>query len=247
MRKMYAAIIFLLSVIVALQGCNQTTADFSSGKLNSESMLFLIEDSTDNLVSIQMPSDSGLSDDQKDLVQGFILREIMNNYGENFALVESANDIADKDRAYTNCYINAQSRIEYNTKTIVSVVVEGLYNKRSAAHPIHFLWALNYDPETMEIISLPQRYQINAELYRAFSQAAVSDIIASCDGKWPAGWGDFAEEICSQERFLEGLSVYGDFHYYFTDDGVVISLPVPYVMGNYIEVFLPYSCLTTVA
>lgn len=250
MKKIHVILLLVSIVIVAMQGCRQTTNKQNwDGSLcvpvNKDS-LFLVEDSAENLISIQMPNDPRISDAQRELIHEFLLTKINEDFGEKFSLVESTNDLSDKSRPYTNCYIGAQSRIECYSETVVSVVVEGLYNKRNAAHPIDFLWALNYNPETLEIVNFTERYQLDAKLYREFSEIAQSDIMASCEGKWPAGWGDFAEVICSEDRFLKGLSPKGSFNYYFTENGVVVSVPSSYVIKNHIEVFLPYNVLTAV-
>ena len=251
MKRISTVVLFFLLAILTMQGCNQTAnidknGDNSSGEFTTHESLFLIEDSADNLISIQVPVDQRVSDAQQELFYEYILNQIKNNFDESFVLSESENEITDKSRLYTHCYIVAQSRVEYYSETVVSIVVEGLYNKRGTAHPIHFLWTLNYNPETLETVSFSQQYKVDADLYRVFSQTAQSDIIALCDGKWPAGWGDFEEAICSEDRFLEGLSANGNFYYYFTENGVVVSIPVAYVMGNYMEVFLPYNTLTAV-
>lgn len=251
MKRIFAIILTILLTTVAMQGCVQPIStkkggDDSSGELVNKEGLFLIEDSADNLISIQMPGDSRISNAQRELIHEFIHSKIVDGFGEDFALMESENDILDKSKPYTNCYIEAQSRIECYSETVVSVVVEGLYNKKSAAHPIDFLWGINYNPKTLEIVSFTQLFQVDAELYRVFSETARSDIIASCDGKWPTGWGDFSEAICSENRFLSGLSPKGDFEYYFSEYGVVVSVPAFRVIRGHIEVLLPYNILTAV-
>ena len=42
---------------------------------------------------------------------------------------------------------------------------------------------------------------------------------------------------------MNGLSSGDDFHVFYTAEGVGISYPVPYAMGDHLEVMLPYSAL----
>ncbi len=226
------------SIYTAIPECSM------SGQIAKDDSLFLIEDTPENLASIQIPREVWIPDIQQELLRTFLLSQIEKNFDADFTLEKSASDVADKGRDYTGCYLEARPRVAYRSEQLISIVFEGMYNKKGAAHPIHFLWALNYDPQTLEALSFSQQYQVDGALYSAFSEAAEKEIRADCGGKWPEGWGSFAEEICSEERFLEGLSQEGDFHHYFTADGVVISFPVPYALGDHMEALLPYDCLT---
>ncbi len=214
------------------------------GQPANDDSLFLITDTPENLASIQLPSKSEVMDNALDLMRTFILSQIETNFDAEFALKQSVRDVANNGRDYTGCYLRAQSRVAYRSENLVSVVFTGRYNQRGAAHPIHFLWALNYDPQTLETVNFAQQYQVNATLYGAFSEAAEKEILEECSGKWPEGWGSFAEELCSEERFLKGLSEGGDFQHYFTTEGVVISYPVSFALGSHKEALLPYSSLT---
>lgn len=135
-------------------------------------------------------------------------------------------------------------RITCQREDLLSIVFEGLYNDRTAAHPIHLFFALNIEPKSGETVAFSDRYAIDDALYETFAACAERDITENAGGTWPEGWGTFSDTICDKDSFLNGMRTSLDFSVFFAEEGVGISYPVPYALGDHMEVILPYDALT---
>ncbi len=206
---------------------------------------YLFENSEENAICAAYPKlCSPESDAANDTIYNFVQEKIaaiciLTDYN----LTASSEKPSETAEDYQNTYLNVEYRITYCTDDLVSIVFEGLYNYKKAAHPIHLLFTLNIDPQSGKEIAFADRYAIDDALYEAFAAQAEKDITEGAGGTWPEGWGTFSDAICSKAAFLNGLSSGDDFHVFYTAEGVGISYPVPYAMGDHLEVMLPYSAL----
>lgn len=140
-------------------------------------------------------------------------------------------------------YLDLDYRLTLCTEDTVSVVFEGLYNFKTAAHPLHEFLSLNVDPQTGKEIALSDRFAVDDALYETFAAYAEADLTQKLDG-WPENWKSFSEAICSKERFLNGVAQGNEFYVFFTEEGVGVSYPIFHVMGDHMEIVLPYAELT---
>lgn len=212
---------------------------------NAETV-YLIENSEENTIcvaypNLQLPESNAANNTIKDFVQKKISEICLM---ADFNLTESTVKLSETTANYQNTYLNIDYRITYCTEDLISIVFEGLYNYKKAAHPIHLLFSLNMDPASGKQIAFTDRYVVDENLYEVFAAQAEMDITEGAGGTWPKGWGAFSEMICSKSDFLTGLVSEVDFHVFYTTEGVEISYPVPYAMGNHLEVALPYSVMT---
>lgn len=136
-----------------------------------------------------------------------------------------------------------ESTITFASNDLISIVFDGLYNYKTAAHPIHWLFTLNFNPQTLETITLSEKYIIDEALYNIFAEVAETNITNECDGVWPENWGTFSETICSKNHFIEGMIKEVDFYYYYAETGIVISYPVVHAMGDQKEGEISYDSL----
>lgn len=207
-------------------------------------MHYLTESSEQNIISIQVPYTDQMTEEQISFIEDFVQGKLEEISGNKFNLMSSPSDIQRKDRDYSEYYISVEAQITYISESQISIVFDGLYNKKGAAHPVHWIFALNYDPSTNQRIYFKEKYSINSELYDIFANYAVENIKAENDGIWPHGWGAFSEELCSENAFIEGMKEESGFCYYINEAGVVISYPVPYALGDHKEVEIPEDKLT---
>lgn len=153
-------------------------------------------------------------------------------------------DVNTQSSAEQTCpVLTADAQIIYRDDFCVSILFQGTYSLASAAHPTQFLWALNYNPSTLETYTFSQLYKINNALYLRFKEGGQQAILDKTDGQWPDGWGDFSEVICSEEHFTEGLTSQQEFQFYFTNTGVCIVCPVPFALGDYLVAAVPADAL----
>ena len=144
--------------------------------------------------------------------------------------------------------LELSGRVTFQSDELVCVVLEGMHNVRTAAHPNHLFSTRNFDPQTGETIRFSDRYVIDEALYEAFAASAVAFITERADGgTWPKGWGSFAEMFCDEEEFINGLTAEEEYHALYTEDGLYISFPVAYALGGHMEVPIPDSALTPIS
>lgn len=257
MKKLVAIILTCLLLVFAFCSCGNNAENKKSGKEGKTSeensgikaeYLFMIEDTSENIISIPIPLAEGIGDKQIALIENAVKNKIEMLCGEEFDTVLSKTDIENRDRSdpkyYSGYYIVADSEITYISEDMASVVFEVFFNSKDAAHPLNWLIAVNFKPKTLENVPFTDMYLIDEKLYNVFAQYAQQDFLEQCGGKWPKGWENFSDSLCSKEEFTAGMNTEADFAYYYTDKGVGISYPVSHSLGDYQKTVIPYSALT---
>lgn len=257
--------IFLIITLLFLSACSDNknnavesinsndTRSISSGKdakkNDQTKYAFLIDDTYENTISIQIPLVKENSDQQLLFIQNVIKEKIKSFCGEEFNLTLSKTDIENKNSTdpenLLGYYIITKSKVSYESKDMVSIVFESFFNKSGTAHPTDWLFSINYNPTTFEIIAFSDMYYIDEKLYNIFAQYAEKEILKLCDGKWPDGWGSFSETLCSKENFLQGMKTETEFAYYYTNEGIGISYPIGHALGDHKEVVIPFADLVS--
>lgn len=209
----------------------------------AEPACYLIQESGENLISIPIPRRNNMSGEEITMIQNFVQKKIQATTGEEFALTASAQNVKNKDQAYSQYYLVMESQVVYESDSHISIVFYGMLNLKGAAHPTHLLFALNYNPQTLQVISFSEKYVVDNQLYRTFADFAAKAIEEICEGVLPSGWASFSDPICSETAFINGLNEEKEFCYYLQDTGVVISYPVPFALGDHKEVLIPYNQL----
>lgn len=232
-------ILLVISSIYVLHKIQKSRALQSNSE--DQNSLFLVENTDQNIISLQIPEVDKMTDEEITFLQEFITEKVFEVSGENFRLDCKRQDISHTEMVYTGYYIDIDSQVTRRTDNCISVVFKGLYNKKTTAHPRHLLYAVNYNPNTLEIYNFDNTYVLTEQLYEIFSDLAKANILKKCGGIWPEEWGTFEEEICTKESFLQGMKEGTEFYYYYTETGVVISFPVSYMLGDYQEVEIPYG------
>ena len=241
---------FWLIVLFFLSGCSnsithggQTTTEGTSGSTpNTDPVCYLVQENSENLISVSIPNENNMSLEEIAFIQNFVQNKILIMTGERLYLTLSDKDVK-KEQEYSKYSILMESQVTYNSDTHISIVFNGLLNRKKSAHPIHWLFSLNYNPQTLQIISFTEKYTVDNQLYRIFSELAEKMIKEECGGILPPGWDSFSEPICSEKDFLEGIIAEEEFCFYLQDTGVVISYPVPFALGDHKEVVIPYDKL----
>jgi len=146
------------------------------------SSLYLIEETNENIISFQIPTIEELEEQDIDFIKNFIIQKLNVITGEKFELQLSKKDIQNKKADYSEYYIEVKSTISFISDDLISIVFEGFYNYKSAAHPTNLLFSLNYNPQTMDTIAFTDKYIVDEALYKVFTKMAESNIKNECDG-----------------------------------------------------------------
>ena len=159
-----------------------------------------------------------------------------NKVEDMFGVEVNWQDSNDIGKHGTNDSLIAEAYIAFQNENKASILFKGTYAPITAAHPTHFMWSLNYNPITLVRYRFSDIYKVDSMFYRYFQKEAEASILESTDGKWPYGWGEFSQDICPEDSFIEGMSTEREFQFYFGEESISIIYPVPFALGNYFVV-----------
>lgn len=194
--------------------------------LEPSSEHYLTEISDENIICVEIPN---FIDNNKleTAVSEWVVKELEEMTGSSFHLTPSETKVETSGVGYTELLIDLQSTA-YRSGDHVTVICEGILNAYKAAHPTNLFFAINLDAQTGQRIWFRDVYAIDQDLYQAFYAKAK-------DNYWS---GDY-------DYFAEGMQTEEGFSWYPTGDGIVISYPVIFALGNHMEVTIPFDYGTT--
>lgn len=243
--------ILCAALLFSLCGCansdletEQQTQTATEQDAASEEIMtaYLLERSGENNICVAYPVvPSAEADAVNTVIYDFIRQETERLCFNACNVTDAAEKPADISPEYSLYLLELDYRMASFSDEMISIIFEGLFSYKKAAHPVNVFFTLNIDPANGQKISFADRYVIDDALYDVFAAYARKDITEKAGGTWPENWGSFSEAICDKDAFLDGLSSSKDFHVFYTDEGIGISYPVPHVMGDHLEVVLPYS------
>lgn len=227
--------------------CQQIT-DFENGDASEEApanasefySAYLTQITDKNVISVKVPvfDDSALNT----LVYDYIREHLTHITSKEFELTRTDDNITTASPNYSEYFIETEYKITYYSNDLISITFEGLLNHKTAAHPTHLFFTLNIDRHTKERIFFKDRFTVNEDLYKTFCDSAEIDITDKAEDLTEP-FENFFDSICSFEKFRDGMTVENEFFAYYTEYGIGISYPVPFALGNHIEVGIPYSII----
>lgn len=184
---------------------------------------------TDNLIKINYPQISGMSDDAKMAKINGLIKDhalaIKSPFSEDLKNVEMEGDFT----------------IEYNGSNILSVRYSVFASVKNAAHPVDMISTANIDLNAARLLKLSDAVTVDESLVELFlkgkyvprgedldlqASGALKDIIAGFDKK----------ELLA--RFKDPAAAF-----YFTKDSLVISAEVIHAAGDHAEFAVSYKDL----
>ena len=238
-----------LVIGVLFSSCNRSAEETSSSPQTTETessaassdnlkeiggeSYFLTESTENDIVSVEVPFFEGKEIVNK-AVYSYILKTLKDLTAEDFDLKTTEKDIEEKE--YKDYYIDISYRIALNSENLISIIFEGFLNYKTAAHPNHLFFTLNLNPKIGEKIYFSKEAKIDENLFNIFIGKATenfSEKEASIK----------VEQVFDKETFLTGLQreyeIESGFYCYYTEEAVGISYPVPFALGNHIEIEIP--------
>lgn len=202
---------------------------------------YLTKNTDGDLICIELPSFEGEDAQTLDrVVQDYVQQKLEQITGTVFQLMPSAAKPTAEDPDYSNYWIELEVSQIAAEGSHRSFLFEGILNCKTAAHPADLFFVLNVDIDSCQKIWFRDRYAIDGDLYQTFAKAAYDRFVEDAGG-WPEGWGSFEEELCSETAFLDGLRSESGFSWYPVEEGVIVSYPVSFSMGDHMEVLVPLA------
>lgn len=206
----------------------------------SQAKWYLTQLTDDCAASVELPDFIMEDDALKQFVCDYIEEKHENCNMRDFSLSVSNDDVIAQPQDY-DFYLDIDCRLSYFSDDIASIIFEGMYNGKTAAHPVFCFYTLNIDRRTNEQLKLYNLIPTNDALYAAFVQCAYQSMKEKADPAWLAGV-NFYDVVCSDRDFTGFFYDRSDAACaYFTETGIGISYPVSHPLGDHQETEIPYS------
>jgi hypothetical protein len=138
--------------------------------------------------------------------------------------------------------------VTLNTPEVLSMYFEGYANYTPSAHPYQFLYTLTVDVEKLEPVALPQLVSIRGDdivsvlLGGTYSTMSGYDITDEIKSSITDYLNSFDNDFWMKE-FENADTAGASTVSYLTPDSLVVSVSVPHVMGDHIEISLKFKQL----
>jgi len=255
MKRLFLLVLCLM-LLVSMVGCRNSAqgkqneeakpteeptlaTDPTTEEPSSRAKWYLTQLTDDCAASVELPDFIMEDEALKQLVIDYIDSQLA-DYVADFELTLSNEDVTAKFGDYLY-QLDLDCRISYISDEIASVIFEGMYNGKTAAHPTFCFYSLNIDRRTNEQLKLYNLIPTNDALYAAFVQYAYQSMKEKADPTWLAGV-DFYDVVCSDGDFTGCFYDLSDAACaYFTETGIGISYSVSHPLGDHQETEIPYS------
>lgn len=254
MKRLFLLVLCLM-LLVSMVGCRNSAqgkqneeakpteeptlaTDPTTEEPSSQAKWYLTQLTDDCAASVELPDFIMEEEALKQLVFDYIDSQLA-DYAGDFELTLSNEDVTAKFGDYLY-QLDLDCRTTYLCDEFASLVFEGLYNYKSAAHPVHELFALNINRLTNERVKLKDIWLVNDkfyEIYQPYAREKLASILADEYKDVPL------EQFVTKESFLAGLETEKEYCVYYTQSGMVVSCPTSHAIGHHLDVEVPYEKL----
>jgi hypothetical protein len=205
----------------SVEATDQSTGSGTYTILNSA---YTNSDRNSHIV-IKYPTLQGKGFEQSNkLIENNIRKYISEMYGSDYSDLDLALDY----------------NISFQNQSIISIVFKGLGNVKTAAHPNHNFFTLNIDVKNGNQIKLFDIYTISDNFKKIYFEAAKKqnpDMVSIVEDLRTV-------DLHSTERKFKLADSFDAVQSYLTPDGLGLSMPVAFALGNHFETVIPYNKIT---
>lgn len=129
---------------------------------------------------------------------------------------------------------------------VISVFFEGYANYKMSAHPYQFIYTVTIDTETLQTVSLSQLINVTDKFIHVFIDGTYSASNYEMTDEMKDQIRDFLDDFDTEHWVgeLKKADQEGAYTFsYLTPDALVISVSAPHVMGDHIEISIPFKDL----
>lgn len=206
-----------------------------------ETKLYLTHLSDECVASVELPSFVAEDEAVRNLIQDYV-QSYFAGYFEDITLSVSSEPVSvtDGDHLY-NFSVNCKAT--YMSDEFVSLVFEGVYYMRTAAHPVNLFFTLNIDRTTNERVLLKDVWLLNDDFYDTYLPYAEKALDARLGAEYQEEKDRLLEMYFSKDAVFRGLQTENECCAYYTETGMAISYPVNHALGDYLQAEIPYEDL----
>lgn len=136
--------------------------------------------------------------------------------------------------------------VTLNAPTIISIYFDGYGNVPGAAHPYQFLRSVTIDTVSQRTVPLTSLISINEGFVEVMLNGALSSMSYDMTDEYESAIRTYLAESGAEfwtdllrNADLPSAAVYS----YLTEKALVLSVSVPHVMGDHVELVLPFKDL----
>ena len=191
-----------------------------------------------------------------ELIMGFVksaLQKVCN--GEFRGNLRDSSELPERNNyEYTILAMDINYTIKRNDADYFSVIFEGLYNNKTAAHPVNYFNSFTIDVRNSVFVTLSDLYDIDADFMDIVKNEFKEQIRTGLAKKTGVSVDEIPESIkefyplLSDSELLQATrqadinSDFG-FHSFMTDTALGISFPLEHAMGDHYEILIAYDML----
>lgn len=238
----FMSLFLCTSILLLFSSCNSIKIGTS---LIPENVNVLIVESSENQILIELPDvDNKINETERVFIKDFIQCELELITGEKFDLCYACKENDDIVSDYSNYCINIKTYVMFSSDDFVSIVFDGLLNKKSTAHPVRLFFTLNYNPKTLKTIPFSNICNIDESFYPLFLKKAEEKMKSQYGLNYEDVYATLSVQCLEKESLLQNI-IEGNYYYFFTGKTIGISVPVIFALGDHIEIEIPYDNQTT--
>jgi hypothetical protein len=184
--------------------------------------------------SIKYPQLTGLADSAA--------QEKLNKLISDTALLDMNSGDCAVD--YTDYELNY--KVTLNSTAVLSMYFEGYANVSGAAHPYQFLRSITIDIGKQTAIPLASLLIISEGVVDVLLNGEISSMSYDMTAEYKESIKTYLTEMGSDFWLTELRNAdteNSDTHSFLTEDALVVSVSVPHVMGDHVEIYLPFEKL----
>ena len=234
MKRISVAIfLFIYLVVCASCALQQDKTQLNANDVIIQSRTYSADQHT---VHIEIPVFSNSEEPLNRAICAFLESRILLDAGISIDLNDNA-DVVEHEQQGNDVHINISCRVSMASHEYISIIFEGILNDRRAAHPTHLFFTLNLNRTTGEKMMLSDFCTVDQRLYKIFLHYAYEELKENADSQWLSQIN--IAELCPESQFIQGLQQETAYWMYMTEASIGISYPVPFSMGNHMEVEIP--------
>lgn len=136
--------------------------------------------------------------------------------------------------------------VTYNSLNLISIYFEGYSSYEGAAHPSQFLYALTIDVKKLETVRLTDLVKINENFVKLLESGDIHSMGYDMTDEYRSNIQDYLKEF-GAEYWVPELENADSTGYitvsYLTKDALAVSVSVSHVMGDHVEILIPFKDL----
>lgn len=137
--------------------------------------------------------------------------------------------------------IEANYNYSDSIETILSIEYIGVYNVEKSAYPVNFFHTLTIGLDNAESLTLSDLFVIDQVFVDAFKMGNYAPYSSDLDLE---AAGENVQNIISNQYTDEELLAWfsdAEVDFYMTESGVILSIEVPHVLGDHLEMAVNYE------